>query len=241
MSETKERPIVFTGESVRAILAGRKTQTRRVVKPQPVLKPTRSIIIGQELPYTHTYHWDPTVHDHSLFTEAEKFGGGSFGAWRLSMCPFGKPGSRLWVRESFITGWDAESGDILYYDKDGNDLPEKTWFRADVNENLVWIEDGVTLERIPWKSSMFMPRVVARILLEVISVRVERLQEISASGCVAEGLEGRGMNPYVADCLRKGYAELWDSINGKREGCSWADNPWIWRVEFKRVEQEAKP
>ncbi len=81
-----------------------------------------------------------------------------------------------------------------------------------------------------------MPRAVSRITLEIVNVRVERLQDISEEDSILEGIRiGMGAMPYFS--VRDAYADLWDSINGKKPGCAWADNPWVWVVEFKVVKK----
>jgi hypothetical protein len=230
MSEQKERPILFSGEMVEAILENRKTQTRRVVKPQPILKPARSIIIGETLEYSHIWHWEPTLNDHSLFTEAEGFCGGDFGRWRVAMCPYGEPGERLWCRET----WFNNNGE-------GDQDPEQIFYRAD-GENGGADFEGETIEGDGggWSQSNHMPRWASRILLEVVSVRVERLQAITEADARAEGIKYPTLfadEPCPSDeYARKSYAGLWSSINGKKPGCEWKLDPFVWVVEFKVLE-----
>lgn len=213
----KERPILFSGAMVRAILEGRKTMTRRVVKPQPpadcapiecgVYAPTRIDSRGEGCPGADTF--------------------GAYdvdGAWGVK-CPYGKPGDRLWVRETFCMAWFRAEDDW------------QVFYRADSPDFGSTIVDFKTGNSVPaeWRPSIHMPRKFSRITLEVCSVRVERVQEISPYDCIAEGMEARPMNAYVAHCLRKGFAELWDSINAER-GYSWDSNPLVWCIEFRRVE-----
>jgi hypothetical protein len=141
-------------------------------------------------------------------------------------CPYGKPGDRLWVRETHF----KYGGGFIY--------------RADYG-NLTPISDGIGG---PWKPSIHMPRVASRISLEITGVRVDRLQDISNEDCVAEGItaigkgvrmpDGRyaqaGRYETKASTVRQLYSELWESINGPD---SWAANPWVWVVEFWRCEQ----
>ena len=197
---TKERPILFSGPMVRAILDGRKTQTRRVVK----LKCHDGFEVG---PNYEGEHWPVRGGD------------------RMP-CPYGKPGDRLWVRETHF----KYGGGFIY--------------RADYG-NLTPISDGIGG---PWKPSIHMPRVASRISLEITGVRVDRLQDISNEDCVAEGItaigkgvrmpDGRyaqaGRYETKASTVRQLYSELWESINGPD---SWAANPWVWVVEFWRCEQ----
>jgi len=229
-----ERPILFSGAMVRAILDGRKTQTRRVVKPQPE-------IVSLGIVWTHP-----------------KKLGAYVGEREMVPCPYGQPGDRLWVKETHARLHD---GMLSHLDPDP-DSPY--WFyvyRAD-GEPANWKHYGEH-----WKPSIFCTRKASRITLEIVSVRVERVQEISEKDAIAEGLAKVGrcklatwlplysVNPQANpekhyetpndgtyDMPKMCYSDLWDSINGKRkEGKpdhSWAANPWVWVVEFRRVETE---
>lgn len=226
---TRERPILFSGEMVRAILAGRKTQTRRVVKP----KHKGGVITG--------------VNPDGL--PIESWGGGrgfkSGHSEVYTASPYGRPGDRLWVRETWAAV-PCSSGCEKYPDGfdptvasvHQPDAPHEGWrYRA------TW--DKCHASR--WKPSIHMPRKVCRLELEVTGVRVERLQAISEEDAIAEGcikLPASGRitdvpgGQYGGRCWVSGrswFIDLWDSINGKRFGCAWADNPWLWVVEFKRV------
>lgn len=193
----KERPILFQAAMVRAILDGRKTQTRRLVKPQP----------------RH-------VHDGVPYGAADPFGMGKGGT--PIPCPYGQPGDQLWVRESHWWFKDEPDHETGYYPP--TLTVEDVQFRADG-------DDG----RKVWRPSIHMPRWASRITLEVTGVRVERLQDISEPDAQAEGCDAcpfvdwqlKDGGPY-----RNGYARLWESINGVG---SWASNPWVWVVDFKRL------
>ena len=195
----KERPILFSGPMVRAILEGRKTQTRRVVKPQP---PTAFVTVRVE--DGTQFSW--CLRNQSAFDLPE-----SAADWLTLRCPYGVPGDRLWVRETW--GSCTTNGTVC------------SGYRADVALRPE-IEAGVDR----WRPSIHMPRWASRLLLEVKAVRVERLQEISEDDAFAEGISGGDWlgNPVGT------YRELWDSINAKR-GHSWESNPWVWVVEFERV------
>ena len=188
----KEAPILFDGEMVRAILDGRKTQTRR-----PVHKDIASAIVGA-------------------------------GENVLYRCPLGQAGDRLWVRETFVQGFEAdECGDISSCDENGNAKPIQTWYRADGHIN--WEDDG-ELCNTPWKPSIHMPRSASRITLEITDVRIERLQSISEADAKAEGIE-------PAECCLAhyhGFSKLWQNVYGSE---SWEANPWVWVIEFRRVEK----
>lgn len=217
----KERPILFSGEMVRAILDGRKTQTRRVVKPQPV-------------------HWtEVRLPGESRYTPCDDWSVGAGGMMPrhefISRCPYGQPGDRLWVREAWCH--KCEDGMPVYTDDGGLD-PSCAWYRADGVEVTAADENGGTrfnkngTESSPWVPSIHMPRWASRITLEITGVRVERVQEISHKEALAEGV------PY--DVSKPGgsplssFHSLWDSINAKR-GFGWDKNPWVWVIEFRRV------
>lgn len=200
----KERPILFSGPMVRAILEGRKTQTRRIVKPQP---PNGcEYVINGAGSHALCYHAaDPRIcvaptpksTDHRL------------------PCPYGQPGDRLWVKETFRQVFDTPA--IFEYRADGHtEHPLKP----------------------KWKPSIFCTRAASRITLEVAAVRVERLQDISPEDALAEGIEhyvpgvSAGQRGEVeADPIAE-YRDLWEFING--DG-SWAETPWVWVVEFRRI------
>lgn len=197
----KERPILFSGEMVRAILAGRKTQTRRVVRHIPMLgEPLAwcAAAKAQEPGFVHI------VGDYKRF------------------CPYGQPGDRLWVRESFVHKQDVPG---YLYKADGEEI-----IVDDGDGCAVCNKDGSI--KSPWKPSIHMPRWASRITLEIVSVRVERLRDISEICCEAE----LGAAPYsLGDSAYDKFRGLWDSINGN-SGFGWKENPWVWVIEFKRVE-----
>lgn len=203
-SEVKERPILFSGEMVRAILDGRKTQTRRVMKPQPDPSTTHfGVLNGVE-------HWacngDPR--------DIDSVGISDDRSWA---CPYGVPGDRLWVREAFyIDHQDAQRGplpkvmppewaDMIYYRADGECCDQ-------IAECQCW-----DVGKPRWRPSMFMPRWASRLLLVNTEVRVERLQEIKGGDGKAEG---------YASC-----ADFIDRSAWCRE--HWDANPWVWAVTFK--------
>lgn len=205
----KERPILFSGPMVRATISGQKTVTRRVMKPQPQKAPV-DVVDGVP-------SWDsPTNYAGEVQMNTQ----------HGKPCPYGKPGDRLWVREA--------------------------WAQINVAQALgeSWVVyrecDNRTDYGGPWKPSIHMRRRDSRILLEVTDVRVERLQEISWEQALDEGIGDhrfdcdRPVEPdgYPAcSCGSVGYvdafAELWNSINGP---AAWDANPWVWVVEFKRIE-----
>ena len=198
----KERPILFSAPMVRALLDGSKTQTRRVVKPQP------SILAGELLCWK-----DNALTDDQM----------------AALCPYGKPGDRLWVRETFA---DLRGTGIEHRPDPSGPL-KRYAFAADhppgSNGDEARKEFGVK-----WKPSIHMPRAASRITLEITEVRVERLQDISRGDAMVEGCPFPNMAAY--NDPRKWYADLWESISGPG---SWDANPWVWAIEFKRLEQPA--
>jgi len=259
-SLVKERPISFRADMVRAILDGRKTKTRRVVKPQPTHEliqfdeDVRGVLWCERRPGV------PIVGDDEP-------------TWR---CPYGETSDRLWVKESWrIDCWDPEYGiTTLQYRADGAlREPDGHWPDTgdEIRDQDAWdrywgqcAEDAQkalgdpTMEHgwggdpgwdwepgdgpCRWRGGRFMPRWASRITLEITDVRVERVQEISEDDVLAEGC---GLRPWYLNASgypegprTAGFAELWDSINAKR-GYPWEDNPWVWVVEFERVEGAA--
>lgn len=215
----KWHPILFQADMVRAVLDGRKTQTRRVIKPPPG---PNDIFTGW---LANTAVWREL--------------GQLYGVTRKDMqrkCPYGVPGDRLWVREK----WQKihSEADIFYYADESftRHIDQEPWFESD------WAKPK---PRHYARPSIHMPRWASRLSLEVVTVRVERVQEISEEDAWHEGVDTRSEYAELAVRLHgdKGsitacdyFHELWDSINGKNPGRSWADNPWVWCVSFRRVE-----
>lgn len=198
-----ERPILFAGPMVRAILEGRKTQTRRLVK---LPKPPAEFYVSRTGPKSHVV-------------------GVSIVDVR---CPYGVPGDRLWVRETWrpvSPEWAAPDGGpvIVRYAADG---AEHMHGEARIGD-WRW---PVAARRgdVP---GIHMPRWASRIDLEITSVRVERLQDISEEDALAEGVGAAPEDTF--DSARGEFASLWNKINGDR--ATWESNPWVWVVEFKRV------
>ncbi len=196
------RPILFSGDMVRAILSGRKTQTRRIAKPRHDDK-------------TPCEHWMA----HATDFIRRHCNHGSEG----QCCPYGQPGDRLWVRETWQPisfGWCQTKGDVV-----------RVRFAADMAEPVMSATEDQYDATHPdrssaWRPSIHMPRWASRITLEITGIRAERLQVISLDDAKAEGVETTDQ-----------YSELWCKINGTE---SWVSNPWVWVVEFKRVEGGAQ-
>ncbi|TPE43953.1 ASCH domain-containing protein [Pontibacter mangrovi] len=201
-TQVKERPILFSTEMVQAILEGRKTQTRRILKKDSAEALDRQDKQNQE----------------AMISIASQ------------LCPYGKPGDRLWVRET------------LYFDTCGNE-----WcYQAD-NSPVTTADITSSRKAIP---SIHMPKAACRLLLEITNIRVERLKEISQEDAKAEGLrrfakfgieEWGGVEPHreVKNHFRwydkpiEAFKNLWEHINGP---LSWKQNPWVWVLEFKVVD-----
>jgi hypothetical protein len=219
-----ERPILFSGPMVRAILEGRKTQTRRVVKPQPPVECGR-ITVEPFHPVVIDRHGDERP-------GAEIFGAyDDNGEWGAK-CPYGAPGDLLWVRETWAV--DAPLDQVRAEREDAMRVEpifgHGPYYRADgIHENT-----GLT-----WRPSIHMPRWACRMVLELTAVRVERLQEISQQDVFREGLHNaqqKEIERRVGKLLmsQECYQDLWDSLNAER-GFGWAVNPWVWVVEFRRA------
>jgi hypothetical protein len=210
----KERPILFSTEMVKAIMAGRKTQTRRVCKPMAEAcrtYPGAWIEPNSSYPEHFLIHkWPRAEREFSNFGRCENI-----------TCPYGVPGNRLWVRETFLL---RAAGKIGVYKAELNAI-EAAGFGA--------MYGG-------WKSSIHMPRRHSRITLEITKVRVERVQQITEADARAEGCDFDDAEPpegYGEKDRPTAYSEyryLWDKINAKR-GFGWDTNPFVWVIEFKRL------
>lgn len=202
----REMPILFSGEMVRAILSGRKTQTRRVIKPQPEIHQEYGIISDYE---TFEWEWRGKIKE-DIGCPADM----------IKHCPYGQPGDLLWVRETW--GFSAKLPASTKDEWAWLAYPELRGYRAD---NHV---DGYC-----WRPSIFMPRWASRITLKITNVRVERLQLISDKDAIAEGVS-LSYSTGIAKEAKWHFERLWDTINAKR-GYSWASNPWVWVIEFCKI------
>lgn len=262
----KERPILFSAQMVRAILDGRKTQTRRVVSLKHVLTPEQNQIGFEQCPDPSLFRCDypvrgvPRIHVPVRHPEEKHIPWPDCGCETLYYPA--EPGDRLWVREAFSAWFHG----LHWYDVSAMRLQSRLtnlFFRA---------THHMPDDDQKWVPSIFMPRWASRITLEITGVRVERVQDISEEDAEAEGVESSPESVWWMYVTREGrtyetsqdvpqapgdplgdwvfrqqrtmpavsavenYRALWQAINGKRPGCSWADNPWVWCVEFKRLD-----
>jgi hypothetical protein len=220
MVAVKERPILFSAPMVRALLDGSKTQTRRIVQPH---RCDDAFVL-----LDHGDGWWPYRSEDGESANIDNM------EYPFN-CPYGNPGERLWVRETHRPIFGQTCGLIAV---DYRADPRERWERlGDSPDSLV--------KPTKWVPSIHMRREYSRILLEIVSVRVERLNDCSATDAVAEGIRRVGpgferWHPDPADVDHTGstqdpvlaYRGLWESINGAG---SWATNPWVWVVEFNRV------
>ncbi len=247
----KERPIIFSGKMVKSILAGRKTQTRQVIRPQPIL--SGPDIIGPE-------EWLMRLPG-SLFGEPNPML-----ADLGPLCPYGTPGDNLWVRETWRIGaWNEDIGEVCV-DYRADNHARQEWLKVEDEEQFdrLWIqstddaltsgleagEDG-TYHWEPgkgptrWRPSIHMPRWASRITLEMVSRWAERVHDISEQDTIAEGVHQvedrvRGHSWEIEfglgwfDTPTLAFRALWDSLNAKR-GVGWETNPWVWVLEFRQV------
>ena len=210
----KERGMIFNGELVRAILDGRKTQTRRPIK----WKQTRFTEIGEREDGSK-WPWSEDAEHACDF-------------WHP--CPFGAVGDRIWVRETFCTVDDTQYGGGKWVDY-------RATPKFEASHPAGWDCAPNDAEALKWRPSIHMPRWASRILLEITDVRVERLNAISQEDAQAEGMELTGWRPTYSDPDSGGevltpydnFAQLWESIYGEE---SWKANGWVWVISFKRVE-----
>jgi hypothetical protein len=195
----KERPIIFNTNMVKAILEGRKTQTRRPIKPQPLGHSLESILDGKWFTKSFDGLLSPKIKDLPMY------------------CPLGQIGDHLWVRETF-----------RFYDSD--ECPHADFpCGCPRNGTPLFKASHDCGDGEKWKPSIHMPRWTSRILLEITNIRVERLNDISESDCLKEGVG----SPILRDCKKPKFMQLWESVYGSD---SWKQNSWVWVVEFKVIQ-----
>lgn len=213
--------MTFAADSILGILSGTKTQTRRVIEPQPDY---------DGLPVR--IHW--------------KNGKGWDGRQFHNVTPrWAKvidrkvTFARLWVREFWIQGWENGAGGWSCIPPTGQDLPDRVFYRATDR-----IDGRADEPQLPWKAPRTMPRWASRLTLEVVEIRAEPVQEISEADALAEGVKHVGMGVHVGAQQPhvnpvKAYRDLWNSINAKR-GFGWDTNPYCWVISFKRLAQQER-
>ena len=218
----RERPILMSDAMVRAILDGRKTVTRRMIG--------LDTLTGSE---TRGYDW--TWRGQAPVRSIAQQRRHPCGCWQdmrdadfRALCPYGVPGDLLYVREAW-QGWTRTS-----YENDEWDI----WEPSDIQPDPDATEYRATSKSRPprWRPSIHLPKRLARLWLEVVSVRAERLQEITEEDAARERVDWAHKSSLTPSPLAE-FARLWDALNGKRPGASWSDNPFVWRVEFRRVER----
>lgn len=199
--------MIFSAPMVRALLTGKKTQTRRLVKGIPVSHDCIGFVVDSSDSkqigkvgfgvQKSEYHYDPLV---------------------SARCPYGAVGDRLWVRECYA--------DILWDITASGKEIRKIIYKADEQHDA-------TIIHPTWKTPLFMPRAASRIELEITGIRVERVQDITDADALAEGVEvcdvERGL------CAEEEYSVLWTEIHGYHDQKGWNANPWVWVVEFKVI------
>lgn len=236
-SAVRERPILFSAPMVRAILDGSKTQTRRVVK---------GVRADNCLPLRKATKTKDGVITHVMDAPAR------------GLCPYGQAGDRLWVRETWVELLHTSPATDEPVLCEGDKLIKHATSWVDGKGRKRWNYDGKVIayratspiefcdgdgfggefanrDDMPrWRPSIHMPRWACRVVLEVTGVRVERLQDISAEDCIAEGLSTNLREHDAVIHLRDQFRDLWTSTGG-----DWDANPWVWVVEFKRVDNSA--
>ena len=211
----KERPILFNAEMVKAILSGRKTQTRRVISAKTLQLFDIAASAGEchALPYG-------AKHENSQ-------------SYYREFSPLGRPGDQLWVREAWSDVNNAGCPSVAYRaDGEARDLGEEDGEEADPNLEkywfATWYPDLINGTEGRWRPSIHMPRAASRINLLITGVRVERLDDISQHDARCEGIldhHNVGQEKYL-------FSRLWRDIYGEE---SWSDNPWVWVIEFERL------
>lgn len=213
------KPILFSTPMVQAILEGRKTQTRRVLKPQPLV---HNEVIKMPIPMDE---YSKILKQYVKKGYTEIYTKGVLQGMIAPKCPFGEVGDTIWVRETWqhtsefgINNQDENAGYIYKASENGKDWEENT-------------------EGWKWKPSIFMPKDACRIFLKITNIRVERLQDISELDAECEGAKKMQLE-HLGGAFpnhKSGFESLWQSINGKE---SWDSNPYVWVIEFETIKNQ---
>lgn len=209
----KERPINLTAREVQDVFTGNKTQTRILLKPQPKFTGDGCVWYPNEPKRMQSKEKGLLYPNEKSFRKSVS----------LDFAPYGQPGDRLWVRETWGI-W--QRGDCT---PRGTPIDPYFVYRADNENYKPDIPDYAVIEKFKWNSSIHMPREASRLFLEITNVRVERLQDISEEDAIAEGYG----DPYKTHgSYKKWFKGFWESKHGAE---SWDINPWVWVYEFKKV------
>ncbi len=208
------RPILFSGPMVRALLDGRKTQSRRIVKSKDS-DPSRCITLPMLM--QGVYEWRQQ--------DGRWFGIEGYDTLVFCDCPYGEVGQRLWVRET----WMPFDDDHQIVDCKYAYAASTTLDGEDIRKEYIRLG-----RKYQWRPSIHMPRKASRITLEITGIRIERLNAISSADAEDEGVTLFGEDNRIGDetLYQAGFRKLWESINGVG---SWKQNPWVWVIEFKVV------
>ncbi|MGA4854155.1 hypothetical protein ACPC5U_12885 [Acinetobacter haemolyticus] len=210
----KERPILFSTAMVRAILEGRKTQTRRVMRRQP--DAVEYFKRGEVTADTNAENAILRCYNNPKGFKKCASGWSASATYKTPFSEF-NVGDRLWVRETF-----------RFYDSD--ECPHADFpCGCPRNGTPLFKASHDCGDGEKWKPSIHMPRSACRLILEIANIRVERLIDISESDCLKEGVG----SPILRDCKKPKFMQLWESINGAD---SWSENPWVWVIEFKVIQ-----
>lgn len=249
-----ERPIIMTSDSINQIIHSGKRQTRRVVRPQPPAEwhePEEGIawrgpgagFTGRQRVIVGEHLGEPIVGEEDV-------------AFPVAVCPYGVPGDRLWVKETWArvgVVTDPESG---YVEGAFDDPNGRVWYASDFADD--WEPGRMSREErgFTWRTPIFMPRKLSRLTLVITEIRAERLQEISEIDALDEGIvreelprdpdnfhppgsygfiaiKGRGI---IHQTPQQAYQQTWDALNAKR-GFPWSSNPWVWCITFEQEKQ----
>jgi hypothetical protein len=234
-----EHPITMSAESIRAIQAGLKHETRRPIKPQPQESYSErfenNVVVEH---YSYGWSWTPDLYKFAREPVNSPF--------MLRRCPYGQPGDKLWVREqySLTLRGQAEAPGFVRLLRYGPSLVEGDEIEVPP-EHYAWFDEREhgKLHYMP-RPSIFMPRWASRFILPLTIVRAERLQDITFDGIVAEGIDAAAIDRRIAPdsplrpveaLARDQFVSRWNALNAKR-GYPWSSNPWVWVLGWEQVE-----